>query len=137
MRLLFLLLLAAGSIPPSTTPSSATGTTTPACLSGQVFSLAEEGCVTLPVLRQKVEPVLTDSVSGLRYGVVLLALVDKQGLVSDVKVIKSPPEDPATGDLVVTAVVDAVRKWRFSPGKDTEGKPVSMYLSIKIHLLTE
>ena len=49
--------------------------------------------------------------------------------------VAGPPED--TDDSAINALLDAVKQWRFSPGLDPDGNPVAMYVTLKVHLVTE
>lgn len=109
------------------------------CGSGRAWWAPLEACVTLPVLKKKVEPNYPDAIPGLRYGAILYVKVSAGGTVGDVQVLKAPPEGEPTdeGETALAALVEAVRQWRFAPGLDPDGKPVAMSVTLKVHLLTE
>lgn len=60
-------------------------------------------------------------VSGM---VILEAIIDTDGDVGDVKVLRSVP-------LLDQAAIDAVKQWRFEPGTD-QGRPVRMRLTVTV-----
>jgi protein TonB len=69
------------------------------------------GQVQQPALLRRVEPVYPQlAVHAQIEGVVILeAIVDRQGMVEDVKVLRSPNK------LLDTAAIAAVRQWQYSP----------------------
>jgi protein TonB len=59
--------------------------------------------------------------------VILLAVVDKDGRVGEIEVMKSP--DPRWGfDL---AAIDAVKQWRYQPAL-MNGAPVAAYIQVMV-----
>jgi protein TonB len=56
--------------------------------------------------------------------VILEALIDEQGTVRDVRVIRSVP-------VLDRAAMDAVRQWRFTPTLLT-GEPVSVLMNVSV-----
>ena len=109
----------------------------PMCPDGQVFWRPDDGCATLPVLRLRVEPEVISSDRGANSEYVVMALVKSSGLVEKANLVEVIPEQPAPDPRTSEAVVRAVRKWQFEPGRDTRGKPADMYLSMRIRLLFE
>ena len=109
------------------------------CGEGRVFSPVFDDCVTLPVIRKQVDPVYPEAVAGFSYDAVLQFRVSTLGTVSEVQILKAPEEGEPTeeGEAALTAVVQAVRQWRFTPGLDPSGKPIAMAVSLKVHLRTE
>jgi outer membrane biosynthesis protein TonB len=108
------------------------------CGSGRAWWPPIEACVTLPVLKKKVEPSYPGTVAGLRYGAILFVKVSAKGAVGDVQVLKALPTDDLSkeGEAALSALVDAVRQWRFAPGLGPDGKPVAMSVTLKVHLIT-
>jgi len=124
---------------PPATAASAPDPAAVECGSGRAWWAPLGACVTLPVLKYKVEPTFPQAIPGLRYGAILYILVTATGTVGDVQVLKAPPEGEPTedGETALAALVEAVRQWRFTPGRDPNGKPVAMTVTLKIHLLME
>ncbi len=58
--------------------------------------------------------------------VVAEAVIDKQGLVVDVKVLETPDK------LLSEAAVASIRQWRFKPARDAEGKEISVLYVLTI-----
>lgn len=85
--------------------------------------------VTRPIVIQRVEPDATKfSHVHRKAGTVLLeALVEADGSVSEVRVVKSlhPEIDPVAAD--------AVRQWRFRPGT-RKGQPVPVHYVLSINI---
>lgn len=84
------------------------------------------GQIQPPALVQRVEPVYPGvAVSAHVQGVVILeALVDPEGRVKDVKVLRSVP-------LLDKAAIDAVMQWRYSPVV-LNGTPVPFILTVVV-----
>ena len=84
------------------------------------------GQIQPPALVQRVEPVYPGvAVSAHVQGVVILeALVDPEGRVKDVKVLRSVP-------LLDKAAIDAVLQWRYSPVV-LNGTPVPFILTVVV-----
>ena len=59
--------------------------------------------------------------------VIVQAVIDKQGKVSDVKVLKGLPFG------LTEAAVEAIRQWIFEPAQDALGNPVSVYYNLTIN----
>jgi protein TonB len=81
-----------------------------------------------PVAVSRVQPVYPPAARArLIEGQILLeVVVDRQGAVEDdVRITKSIP-------LLEAAAVAAVRRWRFTPGRDAAGRPVRVLLEVPI-----
>jgi TonB family protein len=64
--------------------------------------------------------------AGLEGEVVLRIIVDQSGAVDpDIQIVKSIPP-------LNQAAIEAVRKWRFSPGRDHDGHPVRVLLEVPL-----
>ena len=128
-------LAAVGAVPPSTAAEPALT----ACGEGRTWWPPLEACVTLPVIKKTVEPDYENGAPVLRYGAVLYIKVSERGAVNDVQVLKAPPEGEPTaeGEAALSALLTAVRQWRFSPGLGPDGKPVAMAVTLKVQMLTE
>lgn len=85
------------------------------------------GAVMAPVVRHRIEPVLTDEARSKPIaGVVILeALIDHEGRVRDVKVVKGLPFGRDQ------AAVEAVRQWSFEPGT-LIGEPVDVLFNLTV-----
>lgn len=86
------------------------------------------GDVKAPILIHRVEPVYPasarhDGVSGI---VILEVVIDKDGLVKDVVVLKGLPEG------LSQAAIDAVRQWVFKPGT-LNGQPVDVIFNLTVN----
>ncbi|MBW3565081.1 MAG: energy transducer TonB [Acidobacteria bacterium] len=98
--------------------------------SGQIRerALRVGGDVTAPVVLERVEPVLSEvaraaNVSGI---VILEAVIDRNGKVVDVRVLK--PLGFATD-----SAVEAVKKWKFRPGT-LDGEPVDVIFALTVNV---
>jgi TonB family protein len=81
-----------------------------------------------PVLLFRVIPGYPESARrlGVEGPVVLRFVVDQFGRVEgDIEVVTSLP-------MLDKVAIDAVRQWRFSPGRDRDGNPVRVQVSIPI-----
>ncbi len=80
----------------------------------------------LPEAIAKVPPVYPPAArsSGVEGQVMVQALVGKDGLVKDTKVVKSIPELDA-------AAVESVRQWRFKPAL-SKGQPVAVWVAVPV-----
>jgi beta-lactamase regulating signal transducer with metallopeptidase domain len=123
-------------------PADSPATTAPG---SKVFNISELD--QMPVARSELAvPVYPAALrkAGLAGEAIIGFVVDEQGNVGDVRVV--PPKDPKdirtmkVGDVEVTltnderfdqAAMDAVRQWKFSPGKKG-GKPVKVLMSVPI-----
>jgi protein TonB len=76
----------------------------------------------------KVNPVYTEAARRARIqGVVIVeAIIDKQGNVTNVRVLKALPMG------LDQAAVDAVKKWRFRPAT-LNGRPVNVYFVLTVN----
>jgi protein TonB len=59
--------------------------------------------------------------------VILQALIDREGRVAEVEVLRSVPEFPSLAE----AAVEAVSQWRYEPA-ERNGKPVAVYFTIVV-----
>jgi TonB family protein len=86
------------------------------------------GAVIRPVLLDKIEPQYTETARRVRLeGTVLVqAVIDEQGRVVDVKILKPLPMG------LDKAGVDAVSRWRFQPAT-LYGRPVKVYYSLTVN----
>lgn len=86
------------------------------------------GGVTPPTVISKIEPEYSEEARKAKWqGTVVLAIVvDEKGLPKDLKVIRS------LGLGLDQKALDAVAKWRFSPGKK-DGKPVPVIAQIEVN----
>jgi protein TonB len=85
--------------------------------------------MTEPVLVQKVDPTYpvgakADKIQG---SVKLNAKIETTGEVVDITVAESP--DPRLSE----AAIQAVKQWKFTPGKDKAGKPVKAMTTLTIN----
>jgi TonB family protein len=78
----------------------------------------------LPEAIKKVPPVYPELPRTVDATVLVQALVGKDGLVKETRVIKSVP-------LLDQAAVESVRQWVFKPAK-TKGKPVAVWVAIPV-----
>jgi TonB family protein len=80
----------------------------------------------LPEVIKKVPPVWPDEArrQGVTGTVMVQALVGKDGLVKDARVVKSIP-------LLDAAAVECVRQWVFTPAQNA-GKPVAVWVAIPV-----
>ena len=94
--------------------------------SGQVYKVGENG-VSPPVLMSKTEPQYTKAAhdAHIQGAVQLHLVIDDSGLPQNVTVVKGL--DPGLDENAV----DAVRQWRFQPGKK-DGKPVAVEARIEV-----
>jgi TonB family protein len=94
--------------------------------------LAHADGVTMPVLipETKVSPGYPEEArkNGIRGRVILQAIVDRAGTVSDVEVLNSEPEDYQP---FIESAIDAVQQWRYEPAT-RDGEPVDVYFTLKI-----
>ena len=83
---------------------------------------------TQPRLQRKVNPSYPYRAKrrGVEGRVVVKFLVDKQGRVSQVSLVRAEPEG-----VFEESALQAVRKWRFKPGKK-DGEPVPTWVSVPI-----
>jgi hypothetical protein len=109
----------------------------PKCPAGQTYWLPAEGCVTLPVLRKRVEPDLVSTDPGADAEFVVLTLVKRDGHVGSAKVLATLPETAVIDAGTSRAITAAVEQWEFAPGRDTAGAPADMYLTLRVKLLFE
>jgi protein TonB len=80
----------------------------------------------LPEVITKVSPVYPDLAreAGVDGQVLLQALVDKEGKVRDVKVVKSIP-------MLDQAAINAVKQWVFKPAL-SNNKPVAVWVAVPV-----
>ena len=99
----------------------------PACPQGAVFLAEAGGCVRPPVPIATVEAERPGHcAAGSPCRASILAVVRKDGTVGDVLMASSEP----SGEL--EPVVATIRRWKFAPGTDAEGRPVGMYVTIRL-----
>ena len=86
------------------------------------------GAVIRPVLLDKIEPQYTETARRVRLEgtVIVQAVIDEQGRVVDVKILKPLPMG------LDKAAVDAVSRWRFQPAT-LHGRPVKVYYSLTVN----
>jgi TonB family protein len=86
------------------------------------------GDVTAPQSIVRVEPVYTEIARKARIeGIVIIeAIIDRQGNVTDVRVLKPLPMG------LDQAALDAVRKWKFKPGT-LNGQPVPVIYNLTVN----
>jgi protein TonB len=86
------------------------------------------GAISKPEVVNKVNPVYTEAARRARIqGVVIVeAIIDKQGNVTNVRVLKALPMG------LDQAAVDAVKKWRFKPAT-LNGRPVNVYFVLTVN----
>jgi hypothetical protein len=109
------------------------------CGEGRTWWPALEDCITLPVLKKKVDPDYQLSEPGLHYGVILFVKVLSDGTVGEVQILKAPTEgEPSEdGEAALPALVQAVRLWQFSPGLGPDGRPIAISVALRVNLRTE
>ncbi len=88
----------------------------------------EDAGMTEPIVVHKVDPkypkeALKEGASG---DVVLDAVIDSNGVVSDVSVIESPHAS------LSAAAEKALRQWRFEPARDKKGVPIEVCFAVTI-----
>ena len=90
-----------------------------------VFQIGD--LVSAPRLIHHVEPSYTEAARKAKLDgtVVLYAVVDEQGMIRDIRVVRGP------GMGLEEAALEAVRQWRFEPGRK-EGKPVAVATTIEV-----
>ncbi len=90
------------------------------------------GDVKAPVVVTRVDPVYSEAYRRARIsGIVILeALIDAQGEVKDVRVLKS------LGPDLDTAAADALRQWKFQPGT-LNGEPVPVIFNLTMNFKLE
>ena len=101
----------------------------PSTSAGEDDAPAEAGGnTTRPILVTRVKPDYTRAaqMAGLEGDVVLEAVIDERGRVTDLQVLRGL--DPGLDQ----AAVDAVRRWRFKPSL-RNGKPVKVFYILTVH----
>ncbi|HEX2123008.1 MAG TPA: energy transducer TonB, partial [Thermoanaerobaculia bacterium] len=92
------------------------------------------GAVKAPVVRHdgRVEPVIPEAARNARVsGIVILEVViDREGRVSDAKVLKGLPFG------LSEAAVEAVKQWNFEPGT-LNGQPVDVIFNLTVNMKPE
>jgi TonB family protein len=103
------------------------GSTTHGMDTSADMPLTVGGAVTRPVIVERVEPQYTETARRVRLEgtVIVQAVIDEQGRVTDVKVLKNLPMG------LDQAAVDAVSRWRFQPAT-LHGRPVKVYYSLTV-----
>jgi len=86
------------------------------------------GGVSRPEIIDRVQPQYTEVArkARLQGTVIVEAIIDEQGRVQNVKVLKGLPMG------LDKAAVEAVQKWRFKPAM-FQGKPVKVYYSLTVN----
>jgi protein TonB len=86
------------------------------------------GDVKAPVVEQRVDPIYTDMARKTRVtGIVIVeAIINKDGEVEQVKVIKGLPMG------LSESAAEAVRKWKFKPGT-LNGEPVEVIFNLTVN----
>jgi protein TonB len=86
------------------------------------------GAVIRPVLIDRIEPQYTETARRVRLEgtVIVQAVIDEQGRVVDVKILKPLPMG------LDKAAVDAVSRWRFQPAT-LHGRAVKVYYSLTVN----
>jgi protein TonB len=100
---------------------------TPAAPVTQIYDVASPE-VKAPVIRSRVEPEYPPTMRriGMSAKVVVRCIIDRDGNVRDVQVVEGHwPHFNAS-------VVEAVQKWRFSPGT-YRGQPVDVYMNLTVN----
>jgi len=89
--------------------------------------------VAPPELVEKVNPVYPEEMRAARATgkVILQAVIDEEGMVSAVEVLRGSSHAPLDN-----AAVDAVRQWRYRPAT-LEGKPVKVYFTVVVDFVLE
>ena len=105
------------------------------CPAGQTWWAPAEGCVTLPVLKKRVEPDVVSTDPGADAEFLVLTLVKSDGHVGSAKVLATLPETAVIDARTSGKIVDAVRQWEFKPGKDVTGALADMYLTLRVRLI--
>lgn len=86
----------------------------------------------LPVAIHKVNPEYPEIAKRARIeGIVVLdAIINKDGTVGNIKVLRS------LNPLLDQAAIQAVKKWKYIPGK-VNGKPVTSYLTVTVRFILQ
>ncbi len=100
---------------------------TPSLIEVRPVLLSGIGDVTAPRIASRIEPDYPEQArkNGVEGKVILQAVIDDDGSVSEVEVLNS------TDDVFNDAAVDAVRQWRWEPAT-SDGDPVSVYFTIVV-----
>lgn len=90
------------------------------------------GDVKPPIVRHRVEPVIPEAARKARVaGIVIIeAVIDKQGMVKDARVLKPLPFG------LDAAALEAVRQWTFEPGT-LHGQPVDVIFNLTVNMKAE
>lgn len=82
--------------------------------------------VTMPRIIKRVEPRYPELVGTYRIGfLVLECVVTREGTVRDVKIVRGPD------NAVTQAVIEAVKQWRFEPGR-RDGQAVDVIYNLTV-----
>ena len=89
------------------------------------------GSVMAPNQIRKVQPVYPEEAraAGVKGVVILEAIIDQQGRVSEVRVLRSLP-------LLDEAAIDAVRQWEYTPTM-LNGLPVPIVMTVTVQFALE
>jgi protein TonB len=95
---------------------------------GREGAMALSGNIAPPVKIFSPSPLYTEDArrAGIQGVVILEAVVDAEGSVRNVKILKGLPMG------LEQAAVDAVKKWKFKPAT-LNGKPVAVYYNLTIN----
>jgi len=117
-----------GGGPPGSVTSAATATTGPPLrgITEDHRVVTVGGDVTAPRVIDRVRPRYPMAARATRTEgeVVIEAIIDERGAVRDVRVLSGPA-------LLRDAAIDAVRAWRFEPGR-LNGEPVAVYFTLRV-----
>jgi TonB family protein len=114
-------------LPPTGPPSKGTGGSD-AKGGGPMFI---QGDVVPPTVQERVRPQYPEKarVSRLQGSVLLQVIIDEDGRVEDVQLLRSIESVAASLD---EAAKEAVRQWRYSPATEN-GKPVKVYSTVTVN----
>ncbi|MEM7355594.1 MAG: energy transducer TonB [Acidobacteriota bacterium] len=92
------------------------------------YHLADGDNVTAPVAIEKTPPVYTQEAKAAKHRgrVVLRTVIDALGVVEDVEVVEAQPYG------LTEAAIEAVRGWRFEPGR-LDGEPVAVFYMLTVN----
>jgi len=94
---------------------------------GDEAVMAGVGGVSLPtIIGEKIKPEYPEVARKARIGgkVILNAVIDREGNVTDVTVLKGHP-------MLNNAAIEAVKKWKYKPATQN-GKAVKVYMTVAV-----